>query len=168
MRKDERAAAPDGDVHSHMAARAGAQARVKSLRLELGDWATLGDAASRVRTAVFVREQGIPVELEWDAADAGCLHCVAFDGERPVGTGRLLPDGHIGRMAVLPDWRRAGLGGEILEHLVAAARARGDELALLNAQCPVESFYRRHGFETVGTPFDEAGIPHVAMRRSLR
>ena len=142
--------------------------RTNTLRLQLGDWATLGEAASRVRTAVFVHEQGIPVELEWDAADAGCLHCVAFDGERAVGTGRLLPDGHIGRMAVLPAWRRSGLGGEILERLVAAARERGDAQALLNAQCQVESFYRRHGFETVGTPFDEAGIPHVAMRRPLR
>ena len=140
----------------------------KAPDLRVGDWDTLGSAASQVRTAVFVREQGIPAELEWDAADAECLHCVAFDGRQPVATGRLLPDGHIGRMAVLATWRRSGLGGAILERLVAAARERGHPVALLNAQREVESFYRRHGFETVSEPFDEAGIEHVAMRRALR
>ena len=136
--------------------------------LRVGDWTELGTAAAQVRTAVFVREQGIPAALEWDAADAECLHCVAFDGAQPVATGRLLPDGHIGRMAVLPAWRRGGLGGTILERLVAAARERGDAVAMLNAQRQVESFYRRHGFETVSEPFDEAGIEHVSMRRALR
>ena len=136
--------------------------------LRIGDWAALGPAAAQVRTEVFVREQGIPAELEWDADDRLCLHCVAFDGDEPVATGRLLPDGHIGRMAVLAGWRRSGLGGAILERLVDAAREHGHVQAMLNAQRYVEAFYERHGFQTVGQPFQEAGIEHVAMRRALR
>jgi alpha-beta hydrolase superfamily lysophospholipase/predicted GNAT family N-acyltransferase len=141
--------------------------RIASIALELGSWSTLEPLASRVRTAVFVHEQGIPAELEWDAADASSLHCVArIDGET-VGTGRLLRDGHIGRMAVLPAWRRAGLGGRILEALVTAAAERGHERVELSAQVTARSFYRRHGFEALGEVYDEVGIPHQRMQRAL-
>ena len=139
-----------------------------ALELRVGDWNTLGADAGAVRTEVFVREQGIPAELEWDEWDALSIHCVAYDGGRAVATGRLLPDGHIGRMAVLADARRGGIGGRVLQRLIEAAVARGDAEVLLNAQAYVAGFYRRHGFEAFGEPFDEVGIPHVAMRRALR
>jgi len=138
------------------------------LLLRVGDWSTLGQAAASVRSEVFVREQAIPAELEWDDQDALSIHCVALAAGEPVATGRLLRDGHIGRMAVLAGWRRAGLGGLILERLVDLARERGDPVARLNAQLYVEAFYRRHGFVIEGEAFDDAGIPHIAMRRSLR
>jgi len=139
-----------------------------AITLRLGDWATLGEAAGRVRVAVFVEEQGIPIALEWDAADAGSLHAVAYDGDVPVGTGRLLADAHIGRMAVLPAYRRGGLGGTILEALVAEALSRGHAAVVLSAQVYVRAFYERHGFIAFGPEYDDAGIPHQSMRRALR
>jgi alpha-beta hydrolase superfamily lysophospholipase/predicted GNAT family N-acyltransferase len=138
-----------------------------SVRVQTGDWATLGEAATRVRTEVFVREQGIPAALEIDGRDDACLHCVAWSDGEPVATGRLLPDGHIGRMAVLPAWRRQGLGGLILQALIDAAARRGDREVVLSAQAYVTGFYARHGFVAEGEPFEEAGIEHRQMRLRL-
>ena len=137
------------------------------LVLRVGDWETMREAAAPIRTEVFVNEQGIAPELEWDPQDATCLHCVAYEGERAVATGRLLPDGHIGRMAVLASRRGGGVGGAVLQRLMQAARERGHREAILHAQCSVERFYRRHGFVAEGEPYEEAGIRHITMRRSL-
>ncbi len=137
------------------------------MRVSTGDWTELGRLASDVRTTVFVNEQGIPAEHEWDDWDASSLHCVVFDGERPVGTGRLLPDGHIGRMAVLAEFRRRGIGDAVLRTLIDAARARGDSRVELSAQSYVVDFYRRHGFAAVGAPYDEVGIAHQKMQLAL-
>jgi predicted GNAT family N-acyltransferase len=137
-------------------------------RLVLGNWSELQSHAAAVRQAVFVTEQGIPQELEWDAADAQCLHAVIFDGaSQAIATGRLLPDGHIGRMAVLPQFRRHGLGGRILEALVSAALERGHSKVVLSAQVHAVSFYRGHGFEARGGVYDDVGIPHQDMVRTL-
>jgi predicted GNAT family N-acyltransferase len=129
------------------------------------------EAAARlraVREQVFVREQAVPVALEWDGLDPVCRHVLAetASGEA-VGTGRLLPDARIGRMAVLAPWRRAGAGTALLQALVAMARARGDAAVELHAQAYVVDFYRRAGFEVVGPAFMEAGIEHLPMRRVL-
>lgn len=137
--------------------------------IELGSWDELREKASAVRQAVFVREQGIPQSLEWDEADAQCLHAVILDEQKqPVATGRLLPDGHIGRMAVLADRRRGGLGGRVLEALIEAARQRGHDRVMLSAQVHALSFYRGHGFEAEGQVYDDVGIPHQDMTRRLR
>ena len=132
------------------------------------DWVA-GEARLRaVRLAVFVVEQNIPEELEWDAMDAVSVHALAEDpAGTPIGCGRLLPDGHIGRMAVLSDWRGRGVGAALLERLISVARARGDARVLLHAQVQAMPFYARFGFAPVGEPFDEAGIPHQAMEASL-
>jgi predicted GNAT family N-acyltransferase len=137
--------------------------------LRVVDWAR-GEAALRaVRIAVFVIEQNIPEELEWDEHDAASTHAIAEDESgTPVGCGRLLPDGHIGRLAVLSDWRGRGVGAAILDRLIAVARARGDARVLLNAQVQAMQFYARYGFEPVGEVFAEAGIPHQTMERFLR
>lgn len=150
-----------------LAQRAGHTKPGDEVELRTGDWPALGAQALAVRTAVFVREQGIPLELEHDAHDANAVHCLALRAGCAIGTGRLLPDGRIGRMAVLVDARRSGIGRKILEALVAEATARGHVEIELHAQCSVEGFYRAQGFETVGEPFEEAGIAHVTMRRSL-
>jgi predicted GNAT family N-acyltransferase len=136
-------------------------------RIELLDWQAARVEASRIRIAVFVEEQRVPAELEMDDRDADCLHALAFEGGRAVGTGRLLPDGHIGRMAVLREARSRGVGGAILERLVEEARRRGMARVALSAQTHALGFYRRHGFSAVGPVFDEAGIPHQEMRRAL-
>jgi len=138
------------------------------VRIELLPWERARDPASRIRFRVFVEEQGVPREIELDVQDARCLHAVAFDEKGvAVGTGRLLPDGHIGRMAVLEQCRRRGVGTLLLDRLIDAARQRGDREVLLSAQVHAVEFYRKHGFETVGEIYEEAGIPHRAMRRGL-
>lgn len=121
-----------------------------------------------VRLAVFVVEQNIPEEQEWDAFDAVSAHAIAEDREGvPIGCGRLLPDGHIGRLAVLSDWRGQGVGAGLLSHLVELARARGHARVLLKAQQHAMPFYARFGFAPSGAPFMEAGIPHQEMARLL-
>jgi predicted GNAT family N-acyltransferase len=119
-----------------------------------------------VREAVFMREQGVPAELEWDGLDATALHVLAADPSGgAIGTARLLGDGHIGRMAVLVPWRRRGVGSAMLMRVLAAARDRGLRVVHLHAQTHAVAFYARYGFESTAGEFLDAGIPHVAMRR---
>ena len=140
--------------------------------VQTGDWATLGEVAGGLRRAVFIDEQRIPKELEWDEHDAVALHAVARNRlGQVVGVGRLLPAekgvAHIGRMAVHRALRGGGHGAAVLHALEAAARARGDRLVALNAQRSAEAFYRRLGYTVVGEPFEEAGIPHIEMHLPL-
>jgi len=133
--------------------------------IRLGDWATLGQDATAIRFEVFVDEQKVPAEIELDDMDAVCLHAVAYDeAGKAIGTGRLLPDGHIGRMAVRQPGRGTGVGGAILTLLMDKARERGDAAVVLNAQTVAAPFYARHGFVQLGEQFEEAGIAHVEMR----
>ena len=138
------------------------------IQIKLGEWSELQADAQAVRTAVFVEEQKIPAELEWDVMDAQCLHAVAYDAQgKAIGTGRLLPDGHIGRMAVLNTARNCGVGAEILRQLMAQAKIRGMYAVRLNAQISAEPFYQREGFHREGELFMEAGIQHVHMNKTL-
>lgn len=137
-------------------------------RIELMDWDKAQPVAGPIRFAIFVGEQNVPPGIELDELDASCLHAIAYDPEgRAIGTGRLLPDGHIGRMAVVKDWRRQGVGAEILEALVAEAARRGHAEVVLSAQLQAAEFYRSHGFVAEGKVYQEAGILHQAMRRVL-
>jgi predicted GNAT family N-acyltransferase len=142
-----------------------------------------------VRETVFVHEQQVPLELEWDEFDPVCAHVLALDAAgAPIGAGRLVPDAagvasgaesieiahrspwrecRIGRMAVLSPWRGRGVGAALLVRLVDAARARGCRRIELHAQVSALRFYERHGFAAYGEVFDEAGIPHRHMRRDL-
>ncbi|OGA19591.1 MAG: GNAT family N-acetyltransferase [Betaproteobacteria bacterium RIFCSPLOWO2_02_FULL_66_14] len=138
------------------------------IRISLGAWNDVREAATRIRYEVFVEEQRVPLAMELDEFDPQCVHALARDGDAAaVGTGRLLPDGHIGRMAVLKAWRGQGVGGEILERLVVAARERGDLEVVLSAQTHALEFYRRHGFVAEGEIYLDAEIPHQMMRRKL-
>jgi predicted GNAT family N-acyltransferase len=130
-----------------------------------GDWVALQQDATAVRHDVFVIEQNVPIELELDEMDALCLHVVAYDADhRAIGTARLLPDGHIGRMAVRREARAAGIGSTLLQVLMERARTRGDRVVKLNAQLQAEAFYARHGYVREGDEFLDAGIPHIAMQ----
>lgn len=131
------------------------------------EWPRDMAALREVREAVFVREQLVPLALEWDGIDADCVHVLAEIDGAPVGTGRLLPDGHIGRMAVLRESRANGIGSAMLTELIAIARSRGMRLLVLNAQTHAMAFYRRFGFSPDGEEFLEAGIPHTRMIRTL-
>ena len=131
-------------------------------------WSEACEALSAVRISVFVQEQHVPEELEWDGIDGECLHVIAETANgAAIGTGRLLPSGHIGRMAVLAPWRKRGVGRMLLAELMAAAMERGDTTVELSAQTHAIGFYRRNGFEIVSEEYLDAGIPHRTMRCSL-
>ena len=134
----------------------------------LADWQTSAALMRQVRDKVFILEQGVPKALEWDESDPVSTHVLAIsdDGE-PVGTGRLLPDGSIGRMAVIIEWRGQGVGDAMLNCLVDAARRQGHKRIRLSSQQQAIGFYSRHQFTVVGEPYIEAGIPHVAMARDI-
>ena len=131
-------------------------------------WAQAGPDAAAIRTEVFVVEQGVPAEIELDEWDERCEHAVAYDSDgRAVGTGRLLPDGHVGRMAVLHAARGADVGSAILTALLERARELGMKRVELSSQTRAVGFYARHGFTAYGDEFVEAGIPHFHMAREL-
>ncbi len=117
-----------------------------------------------IRETVFMAEQGVPEELEWDGLDHEAIHVVARNRNGEViGTGRLLANGQIGRMAVLPAWRGRGIGSAMLQALLDEARKMGLKRVFLHAQIPALPFYARHGFEAFGETFQDADIPHRAM-----
>jgi predicted GNAT family N-acyltransferase len=136
-------------------------------KIEVLPWEEARVHAAPIRFSVFVEEQGVPLEIELDAIDAQCVHAVVFEDQTAVATGRLLPDGHIGRMAVLKAWRGRGIGSLLLGKLVELARARGEREVMLSAQAHAVAFYRAHGFVEEGAEYLEAGIRHQAMRRKL-
>jgi predicted GNAT family N-acyltransferase len=132
------------------------------------EWDKAQTIAGPIRFAIFVGEQNVPPGIELDDKDAECLHAVAFDeSDKAIGTGRLLPDGHIGRMAVVKEWRRRGIGALILTALIEEARKRGHKEVLLSAQLQAAEFYRGHGFVAEGKVYKEAGLLHQAMRKAL-
>ncbi|HQT30959.1 MAG TPA: GNAT family N-acetyltransferase [Thiobacillus sp.] len=129
------------------------------------DWAHDAAPLSAVRRAVFIDEQGVPEALEWDEQDAASLHLLATAADGgAIGCARLLPDGHIGRMAVLPAWRGQGVGRALLAAAIRAAQAHGHSALQLSAQIHAAGFYAEAGFVAEGEDYVEAGIPHVAMR----
>lgn len=139
-----------------------------AMSIELGSWEALREIATPIRFAVFVREQKVPAEIELDDWDAKSLHAIARNaGGVAVGTGRLLPDGHIGRMAVLAAARGTGVGTALLRALINAARERGMRNIELSAQTHAVPFYEREGFEAYGNAYMDAGIPHRTMRKAL-
>lgn len=145
-----------------------AQVDIVEFGIEAGSWSELGEQARQVREAVFVEEQRVPRDLEMDEQDAVSRHVVARDAAGgAIGTGRLLPDGHIGRMAVLADWRGKGVGRALLERLLEEAARQNLRHLALHAQTKACGFYRRFGFVEEGPEFVEAGIPHRVMVRSL-
>lgn len=132
------------------------------------DWREASEMLIALRAEVFVLEQGVPAHLEQDGLDAQCAHALALDaGGKAIGTGRLMPDGRIGRMAVRHSWRGRGVGGAILAALVGESRRRGMAEVYLHAQRHARDFYARQGFTDEGEPFDEAGIAHIGMRRKV-
>ena len=142
---------------------------IASFRVRRADWLRDQARLRQIRESVFVHEQAVPLELEWDGIDADCIHVLAEDEQGyAFGTGRLLPDGHIGRMAVLREWRGQGAGSALLLALIAIATERGMSEVVLNAQTQACDFYARHGFIAEGEIFLDAGIPHQRMRRSCR
>jgi predicted GNAT family N-acyltransferase len=139
-----------------------------SFRIVTGDWESVREDAQKVRIEVFVIEQNVPLELEWDEGDDVSTHAIAYDEQgQAVATGRLLPDGHIGRMAVIKPLRGRGLGREVLQALLHQARIDGHKELRLHAQTHALPFYAQHGFVAEGEEFLEADMPHRLMRLEL-
>ncbi len=142
------------------------------VQVKVGPWSELGPQARPLRQAVFIDEQRVDAPLVEDAADHGALHALALNRlGTPLATGRAvaLGDGvvKIGRMAVTAPLRGSGIGGQVLQALLDAARRRGERQAVLDAAAEAVAFYRRAGFVPEGEPFEEAGLPHQKMVREL-
>ncbi len=136
-------------------------------RVELTDYAPQKDTILHIRFEVFVEEQGVDPALEIDGIDPDCVHALAYEENLPVGTGRLLPDGHIGRMAVLKTHRGLGVGSALLSTLIDAARERKVKSVALSSQVQAIPFYERFGFRASGPVYLEAGIEHRDMTLAL-
>ncbi|SEM49955.1 GNAT family N-acetyltransferase [Halomonas caseinilytica] len=136
----------------------------QAVQIREGDWEEFGEAAGDIRRRVFIDEQAVPPEEEWDGRDAECRHFLALDDTgKALGTARLLPDGHIGRVAVLQDARGLGVGLALMKAAIASAQRRGDTSVALAAQIQALPFYERLGFQAHGDTFLDAGIPHRNM-----
>ncbi len=137
------------------------------VRLRPGRWIDDVVAIAKVRRAVFIEEQAVPEVMEWETIDAECDWFVALDGAELVGIARLTPQGRIGRMAVLKNWRGKGIASGLLSLTLERAKTRGLAQVELHAQSHAIGFYERFGFIAVGVEFDEAGIPHRQMGLNL-
>ena len=142
---------------------------IMNIEITEAGWSKHHEAMSAIRREVFIVEQHVPEDLEWDGLDVDCVHVLAQDitQKRPVGTGRLVADGQIGRMAIHKDYRRMGIGHKILQHLLELAKRDGHTEVYLHAQLYIVDFYQQAQFEKTGDTFIDAGIPHIKMTRKL-
>ena len=120
-----------------------------------------------LRRQVFTLEQGVDEALDMDGKDDSAIHCVIYQHQRIIGTGRLLEDGHIGRVSVLPEHRHKGWGKAIMLALMDQAAARKDQQVFLHAQITAQGFYEKLGFSAFGKTFLDAGLLHIAMKKPL-
>ena len=140
----------------------------ENLQISLADWERNSAAIRGVRNTVFSAEQGISETLDFDGRDQECVHVLAQIGESEiVGTARMLPDGHVGRIAVHKQWRGQGVGTQLVEYLAAVARDRSFAEIYLHSQVQAAEFYSGLRFVARGETFMEAGIEHVLMVRVM-
>ncbi len=144
------------------------------IHLSITTWVNAKDLVAPIRLQVFVEEQGVPEDMEWDEFDQDAWHAIAKFNDQVVGTGRLILQTNdpiqmakIGRMAVLKSHRNQGIGQQILRALIQKGKEKGAQAFILHAQTHAIPFYASEGFEPHGPIFDEAGIPHVEMMLRL-
>ena len=135
--------------------------------LKLTRWDKDQKNLSKVRRTVFIEEQQVPEELEWDDDDKTCVHVLVTDNNTPIATGRIKMDGHIGRMAVLKDYRNIGIGSDVLKSLINFSKTLKIKTVYLHAQITAAPFYEKHGFKINSDEFMDAGIPHKSMTLDL-
>lgn len=131
------------------------------------EWNKHETVLREIRKTVFIDEQRVPAELEWDGSDSNCTHFLVSSDDHFIATARLKPDGQIGRMAVIKSCRRHGIGSELLDYILQHARSSGLSKVYCHAQIAVIDFYLKKGFEAYGKVFEEANIPHQAMSKKL-
>lgn len=139
------------------------------LKILCCNWATHQAQLSSIRFKVFVEEQGVPKAMEIDEDDPHALHFLAIktNNNVAIATGRLLKNGHIGRMAVIKNYRHRKVGSKLLSAIINEARKRKISKLFLNAQLSAIGFYEKNGFTTDGEEFMDAGIPHIRMTKTL-
>ncbi len=141
---------------------------MNKVTVRLADWHKDNADIRRIREAVFIAEQNVPPELEWDSDDNDAIHFLAMEDHYAIGTARLLPDGQIGRVSVLKDWRGMKVGDALMHAAIVEAQNRDLSQQMLTAQVHATAFYERLGFRVVSEEFLEAGIPHVDMVRDSK
>ena len=132
--------------------------------LKLTRWDKDKDLLSEIRRTVFIEEQQVPEELEWDDDDKTCVHILVTDNNTTIATGRIKMDGHIGRMAVLKEYRNKGIGSDVLKSLINFSKTLKMKTVYLHAQITAMPFYEKHGFKIISEEFMDAGIPHKTMK----
>ncbi len=138
-----------------------------NIKIRIADWDNDKDSLARIRRRVFIEEQNVPEDMEWDEYDDSATHFLASLDNRVIATARLKTDGQIGRMAVLAEYRNKGIGSELLHFILLTARHQKLKKAYLHAQVSAVPFYKKHGFTTHGHVFYEANIPHQDMSKKL-
>ena len=136
---------------------------MNKIEIKIVDFKEHFSEIKNIRTIVFIKEQNVPEKLEWDEFDKEATHVIAYFNDRPVGTARLLKDGHIGRMAVLKPFRNRKIGQNMLKYILKLAKERNIYNIQLSAQKHAVDFYRKYGFQTISDEYMEAGIPHYDM-----
>lgn len=139
---------------------------MSDLQIRKADWHKDNTDLRRIRESVFIQEQGVTPEQEWDSDDVTATHFLAYEGDFAIGTARLLADGCIGRVSVLKDWRGLHVGEQLLMAAVKEAESKGLKQQTLTAQVHAAGFYERLGFTAISDEFLEAGIPHIEMLRN--
>jgi len=133
----------------------------------IANWQKDSEDIKNIRTRVFIEEQHVPAELEWDEFDESCTHFIVRHQSHAIATARLKPDGQIGRMAVLKNHRQLGVGSLLLSTLIEHAKNTGLLTLYLHAQVQVTGFYQKYGFAIAGEKFIDAGIPHREMLKKI-
>ena len=135
-----------------------------SSEIRRATWQADAELIKAIRVPVFVEEQGVAFDEDFDGSDDPCVHALAFRDARVVGTGRVDLSGRIGRIAVLETFRGQGIGADLVRYLVEVSRQQGLPGVYLHAQCAAEAFYQTLGFYSVGEVFLDANIEHVRMK----
>ncbi|MDH5612277.1 MAG: GNAT family N-acetyltransferase [Gammaproteobacteria bacterium] len=130
-------------------------------------WQQNNTELKQIRSTVFIKEQHVPAELEWDEFDEQSIHFLASNNNQAIACARLKPDGQIGRMAVLSNYRNQGIGTKLLSIVISHAKNSGYNMVYLHAQKQAINFYRKFEFIENGMEFIDAGILHHAMYRTL-
>jgi predicted GNAT family N-acyltransferase len=137
------------------------------MKIEAGDWASLKQHAQKIRELVFIQEQDIPENEEWDDLDSVSLHFIVWDDTTVIATARLLPNNSIGRVAVLKSHRGLGIGFKLMQEIILVARQEQRKFLELSAQVHAISFYEKLGFQCEGHEYLDCGIPHITMKMEM-
>lgn len=140
---------------------------MSNFTITTADWDKQKSVLREIRKTVFIEEQSVPADLEWDEFDTTSTHFLVTDNDQPIATARLKPDGQIGRMAVIKSHRRMGAGSNLLNYIVNYAKASGLKDIYCHAQVAVIDFYLKKEFKAIGDEFLDANIPHQAMFKKI-